>query len=133
MRKILFRGKRKDVDWWEVGDYSACTTSDGAHHSFINGTGYEVYPETVGQYTGLNDVNGTMIFEGDIVQLFESVKETFGIIDSFGVVRFMRGGFYVNEADCLYSLNTLASYDWIFRGKVVGNIYDNPELLEGGN
>ena len=52
MREILFRGIRKDSNQWEKGDYSLYHLSRGKI-SCIND--YEVYPHTVGQYTGIHD------------------------------------------------------------------------------
>lgn len=125
MREILFRGKRKDCNGWETGDYSNYHCSDGTIRHYINGFEYEVYPETVGQYTEMKDKNGNKIFEGDIVSIDSDVKEIFNVDD--GEVRYGWGGFYVKEFSSLCSLNTLSSYDHVFRGEVVGNIHDNPD------
>ena len=88
------------------------------------------------QYTGLNDENEKEIYEGDIIEF--SYDMFVGNFDTFvakGKVVFEEGAFYVevfenerttkDEAYLLYSINL----DTI---EVIGNIYDNPELLEKG-
>lgn len=131
MPEILFRGKRKDNGEWVQGDLvrsylkigNACITD------FAHGVVLGVDNSTVGQYTGLEDCKGTPVFEGDIVRLFNDVKRTFGISD--GEVKWCRGAFVVGNGDSFRnSLSVVASYDWVLRGEVIGNIHDNPELLE---
>lgn len=139
MREILFRGKRVDNGEWIEGSLIHQTKFygdpvdcyhilyDGEFHADYYGS-VEVIPETIGEFTGMLDKNGKKIFEGDIVILFEYVKKTFDVDD--GEVRYGRGGFHVKEFSTLNSLNALASYDGVFRGEIIGNIHDNPELLE---
>ena len=147
MREILFRGKKcNNGKWIEGGIYTdenktyiiytyryIPDTRDWDTVEFYeNHPRYEigyvaVDPETIGQFTGMTDKNGKKIFEGDIVVLNEDVKKTFNVDD--GEVRYGWGGFYIKEFSSLNSLNVLASYDCILRGEVIGNKYDNPELL----
>ena len=147
MRQILFRGKRKDSNWWEVGSYSSYDTSDGISCSFINGFEYEVYPETVGQYTGMKDKNGKKIFEGDIVRTQPFSDRPYSKKAKFkqhiGVVEYYVGHFksvhdaFEQDYEAMWRVN-IKDYDgygccnWsaFFKCEVIGNIHDNPELLD---
>lgn len=124
MREILFRGKRLDNGELVDGNLFVSDT-DGRTYilagSRITTIEWEVDPSTIGQYTGLVDKNGKWIFEGDIVKSIET-KET-------GVVQFFpeHSAFMVwckssNEVGFLYEYTSIA--------EVIGNIHDNPELLE---
>lgn len=151
MREILFQGKRIDNgEWvygslvlWNDGDTEICITSSEEHGEQEKAT---VCPETVGQYTGMDDKNGKKIFEGDIVQdgdldlrLMSDKRE--GTRTGRGVVKygihevpsddpFCWGeaiGFYI-DGETLYP--TPARYHQCDI-EVIGNIHDNPELMEG--
>lgn len=143
MRKVLFRGKRKDNGEWVegdlfnnyderkfVGELVVDDYTGFACDQYEVGIGFaEVIPETVGEFTGVVDANGKKVFEGDIVKLTEDVKKTFGATD--GVVKFNHGAFFVNGKNgILDSLFVLVDYTYILRGWVIGNIYDNPELIQ---
>ena len=143
MREILFRGKRLDNNEWACGslfaDYADCSlkeqgrcvcSHDGSlTYIFVWDDEYhehrdiEVDYSTVGQYTGLRDKNGQRIFEGDVVR-GKDVRECGR--DIFGCVDHRDGSFVIVE-----SLAT--HYGWIdYDVEVIGNIYDNPELMKGG-
>lgn len=131
MREILFRGKRIDNGEWVYGQYAYllnARTEDGEpiKHMIVDGTpfGQTVDPSTVGQYTGLTDKNGKKIFEGDVMEF-----DAYGFHYK-GVVSFADGNFGVmcNRPTASPFLdNAIEQHDAIF----VGNIHDNPELLEG--
>lgn len=116
MREILFRGKRVDNGEWETGSlvYARMGTSEEQAGIADKMTAYHtpVIPETVGQYTGLTDKNGKKIFEGDIVKISN---------DEIFEVKYEDGGFTAG----------LFLGDWDYgHVEVIGNIYDNPELME---
>lgn len=123
MREILFRGKRADNGKWIEGNLFIPDLSDAPTEICI-GTNivritYDVIPESIGQYTGLTDKNGTKIFEGDIV------KHTIGTF----IVKFSNGTFLSSLTEDNY-LSFLCSIH--NQSEVIGNIHDNPELLKGG-
>lgn len=132
MREILFRGKRIDNGEWVYGNYAFTDVNGKKYFIFQNKPlEHEAIPKTISQYTGLTDKNGKKIFEGDIVQrrnkklilnntfdfkiVFIPVRACFTAVDiSGGNVTFISD--YINN-----------KYDI----EVIGNIHDNPELLEG--
>lgn len=86
---------------------------------------YETRPETVGQFTGISDKNGRRIYEGDVVKHIKGlVKNEQGqFVDDFEieVVKFEYAGFSIGHLALIKDL------------EVIGNIHDNPELLEHGS
>ena len=121
-REILFRGKRMDNDKWEVGFLS---WSDSPRKRSYHINNHVVYTETVGQFTGLIDKNGTKIFEGDILNFMESETEKIKI--KHAKVYYDECSFKINKSFGLYS-NLLGG--WVLKCKVVGNIFDNKELVK---
>ena len=140
MREILFRGKQiYDDGKWIIGHY-ACRY--GTHYIYFPKTNpysfdHEfIIPETVGQYTGLTDKNGTKIFEGDIIKAwgqrpmyvhFNEETLTWEMTD-VGVPIF-EVNHLLNTMD-LAEVQVEAVVDEIHT-EVIGNIHDNPELLKG--
>ncbi len=136
--RYICRGKRKDNDEWVEGvaifaDNKAFILNNakvefikGFNENRLNFVLVEVIPETVGQCTGLEDKNGKLIFEGDIVSDKES--GLFGKVISATTENGFDGmaGFMVDDVD-----DGLQNYNgfW-YLVEVIGNIHDNPELLE---
>ncbi len=128
MREILFRGKSVLNLKWLFGSLLKTDEKFFVIQNFDPFGGlakYEVYNNTVCQYTGLHDKNGNKIFKGDIVK----EESTIGIV-KFG--KYSNGfhcGFYIEWRAFPYLRPELAF--WNSKIQVVGNIFDNPELLGG--
>ena len=160
MREILFRGKSIDNGEWIEGGYAqiqpppVCFSNDNdteppkicivAEKGFSDWglprqyAMYDVIPSTVGQYTGLTDKNEKKIFEGDIVRTHYANASKADFIEQvvFRSGRFCalyqlpeRGKMWAGLADGTTHLpqEKVAYMAWC---EVIGNIHDNPELLE---
>lgn len=134
MREILFRGKRIDNGEWVYGYYcpvvrgkfpaTPCIVPDCDEMW----EGIPIIPETVGQYTGLKDKNGNKIFEGDIIKSTDKYNHSVMYI-----VEFLNGAFCLRQLEVDYKITFWDVPDKYFINEVVGNIHDNPELLEVQN
>ena len=154
MREILFRGKTLKGKWIEemifrainfnLEVYTAISPilSHGDDFFYSLPDRENVIPETIGQYTGLTDKNGKKIFEGDIVKFehpdvgsYKGViywsKEDMGFV--FGILEMgiLKSALSYSDAkggmiDKAYEKVLLCSECY----EVIGNIHDNPELLE---
>jgi uncharacterized phage protein (TIGR01671 family) len=124
MREILFRAKRKDNGEWVYGDLLQNIDRYKIREREKDITriakSYEVIPETIGQYTGLKDKNGKMIFEGDIV------TGLFNHTDIIGHIVYGSDATFFIERKGLYGIGLNNAEDWL---EVVGNIHDNKKLL----
>lgn len=90
---------------------------------------YEVEPSTVGQYTGITDKNGVKIFDGDMVRINGDDIGAWKGADHNAMIAFLDGGFCaIDENVRIYSLSRVD-----FDIEVIGNIHDNPKLLEEEN
>lgn len=133
MREILFRGKRVGKGEFAYGSlilagaYCCILESEEDAHPMdypyldddlgtIDGKATPVIRETVGQFTGMEDKNGRKIFEGDIVR---------------GMMDFGPAGMNENVVNICF--NKYSGYRWQYFDlstiEVIGNVYDNPELL----
>lgn len=144
MREILFRGKCLEFgSWiWIEGYYAKDDKESYIYHpstTFNKGKSVTLIPfiprpETVGQFAGLPDKNGTNIFEGDILSSFLP-NEYFVVVyhnSSFKVQYYPE---YANNGSEVWhtleeylKINIRHSTNYV---EVMGNIHDNPELIKG--
>ena len=122
--KVFMDGRPVDANWvyggifQGKGDFSVMYTYEPIEKR-------PVYTDTVGQYTGFDDKNGTKVFEGDILRLKRHLY----------VIEWKNGCLYASQKNFLKG-NVSARY-LLIEGlvkdgaEVIGNIYESPELLEG--
>ena len=156
-RTIKFRGKCRKTGEWLVGDLLQVAKevfiapSDGDWFDFIPwsknnvfhlpSATYQVIPDTVGQFTGLLDKNGTEIYEGDVLQRIpnEQYSDATGIpldmlredIGEGGDLVFVR--YDESQSSVMYlSLSRKFNVHWLNTQyfTIIGNIHDNAELLK---
>lgn len=137
-REIIFRGKGKFTGKWiegyyvKIGETDYICTGEVAENNHLNDygliccspAGHAVDPDTVGQYTGLTDKNGKKIFDGDILLIG---KGTIPVVVEFSAD-------YDLSWECVTKnigehYRHRLEYDSL-KYEVIGNRWDNPELLE---
>lgn len=131
MRTIKFRGKKIHNGEWVCGYLSDVDNTLIGKVGIINSKPFSgceessmVIAETIGQFTSLYDRNKKEIYEGDLLKLQD---DDTGLIE----VRFVRGVFaflWQGDLDDEMPINA-PTHEW---ATIVGNIHDNPELMEGG-
>ena len=131
MREILFKAKRIDNGDWVQGYYMPRPNSPGKPRYYIVLVGeakwYEIDLKTLCQYTGLKDKNGNRIWENDIVSAWSEGKYATGMVKQ--------------RIDGLYIIYPAYQHNEFWRlcpdknrktnVEVIGNVFDNPELLKG--
>lgn len=141
MRERISRGKRFDNEEWIYWDrYGRITDINGEPIRVeINTSALRPYAfyvnelpvireETVGDYTVFTDKNGKRIFEGDICKTyFESYTHSW---EEVGVVTEFRGAYGIESADGKYFRAFVNESFYTRSHEVIGNIHDNPEMLE---
>ncbi len=145
MWEIVFRGKRVDNGEWVYGvpikkygktyiiDVGQSFLYSTYHKKSVNDfltRVYEVVPKTVGQYTGLTDKNGKKIFEGDILKIYPDCDylEDFEISKVYSYNGVLCVDYHTSEYDAT-AIGFAYDIDET-EFEVIGNIHDNPELLE---
>ena len=129
MREILFKAKTISGNWvngllankddkWYISNKAGMTFA------------YDVRPETICQFTGLCDKNGNKIWENDIVNNNSNLRAQikFGLYSNSFSTRKYNQGFYMDFMDNEYYRHELGY--WAGKSVVIGNIFDNPELLQ---
>lgn len=136
-RDLLLHGKRADNGEWieggciisfsdeiyigQNGDHIQVYSNDSGNLRRVDGIFYKIISDTLGLCTDVPDKGGTLVYENDIV--WDEIKE------EYGVVEFDDGEFIVNFNG---NIDADRFADVISCCYVCGNIFDNPELLEGG-
>lgn len=146
MREIKFRGKNLNTKEWVYGDllqWNDGETAIGVHGQFIDdgyhfNENYDKTPyvdeTTVGQYTSLKDKNGKEIYEGDIINVNGKYPKLIRYIDEWASYCLAN----LTDLDCdlktryWHQVSPCWWTDYKREIKVIGNVYDNPELLKGG-
>lgn len=121
MREIQFRGFSVEHNMWFYGYLEIITNAMGPNRAIIHqfsdwnlNSSFEVDVETIGEYTGLKDSKGKMIYEGDIVKYdFPPCGEQTGVFIFQEGVFFLEGSGKWRPYDC----------------EVIGNIHKNKELI----
>ena len=137
MREILFRGKTKWREWIYGDLITRGIDFDDAIKQHHTREVWDIIPETVGQFTGLTDKNGKKIFEGDIVELYDKNSNVrwkavvvFG--NPYGEYSWGWNLKYISKNPrintdilCWVEMEETGAFC-----ETIGNIHDNPELLE---
>lgn len=136
MREILFHAKRIDNGEWVEGQYTYILnpyteSGEPIKHLICNGTNVfndEIDLETLCQYTGKSDEDGKKIFEGDIVGFIDLYSTESGYSESSCLGEVI----WSKEECCFHVTNRLSAESWevLDECKVVGNVFDNKELLD---
>ena len=128
MREILFRGKRCKGKRWVIGQlwHHTKESKESVIYSDASDQPIWVIRETVGQFTGLTDKAGKQIYEGDILRRAYHPNDDVIVEWNDGRFRFRKR---TNSKDCGYE-SIVYCQQTVCHLAVIGNIHENPELME---
>lgn len=136
--RFLFRGRRYDngewITGWITSQFKKFTEGEVLTYiksNVFGGGEHLVNTKTVGQCTGLKDKNGKLIFEGDIIEYMDAYSDCNGEYTEFmngGEVAYEDGSYFITNRSSVEMSDIV--YKGKFDGNIIGNIHDNPELLE---
>ena len=125
-REILFRGKSKSTGEWVFGNLFDKDTKGRTHIGTTVRMCFDIDPETVGQFTGITDINDIKIFEGDIAKYYNPYSKQWYTHIVKCDKMFASFGFFTEDSEWC------KENDWLKIEciEVIGNIHDNKELLK---
>ena len=138
-REILFRGKRVDNGEWIEGYFLPGNERKSLHPCIFvylpetqNFECFDIDIDTLGEYTGVKDKNGTRIFEGDIIKItgFHTTAIAAVKYGSRSEKSTSWGWYFDDNHGHTYHLESQA-FCRDYNAIIIGNIHDNPELLKG--
>lgn len=136
MREILFKAKRIDNSEWVEGLLTIMWGEYHIIHKNNENLAYPIIEETICQYTGLTDKNENKIWENDVVKYHfdeEVAPIRFGEYQNcFDSTKTSHIGFYVDWNNNKALRKDLGYWVNMIDCNVIGNIFDNPELIEAG-
>lgn len=135
MRKILYRAKSLEKDnlgEWVYGDlnhtseFETYIVPQYREYGEIYNDGILIDEKTVGQFIGLHDINRKEIYEGDVVKIFNGIYKVVWDVTmvSFRLER------WINKSNDFRELSTFLTPYHESHVEIIGNIIDNPELIE---
>lgn len=126
-KDYLFRAKRASDKEWVIGDLVHLDEKVYIHNG-LAGTYYEVDENTIGEHIGFADYNSNLIFEGDIVCFYDDRVLEYVIEYSVRAAAYVARLIGAKNDDPRMWSHLIA---WPYmKVKVIGNIHDNPELIE---